>query len=315
MHDSCASGSTPLAGDPVDARIAALAQDQHGVLSLPQLGALGLGRGSIAHRIKIGRLHRIHPGVYAVGHEIVSLKGRFMAATLALGPAAVISHRSAAILHGMLESAAARIDVSSPGRRSPGRSIRAHQTRTLAAQDVTTLDGVPVTSIARTLLDLADVAPARHVERALHQAEILRAFDLTALEDVLARANGRRGAKILRQALAQHKRGPTLTRSELEEAFLAIIDRAGLARPRMNTKVRGYTVDAYWPERRLIVEIDSYKYHRSRSRFESDRRRDVLLQSAGLRTARFTDMRIEYEPVAVEHDLRALVDSRQVRSS
>jgi hypothetical protein len=127
--------------------------------------ALRLNRGSIAHRIRVGRLHRVHPGVYAVGHPILSLKGRFMAATFATGPGAVISHRSAAILHGLLGSAAARIDVTSRCRRSPGRSIRAHQTRTLAPQDVTAVDGIPVTSIARTLLDLTDVVPARHVER------------------------------------------------------------------------------------------------------------------------------------------------------
>jgi very-short-patch-repair endonuclease len=276
--------------------------------------ALRLNRGSIAHRIRVGRLHRVHPGVYAVGHPIISLKGRFMAATFATGPGAVISHRSAAILHGLLGSAAARIDVTSRCRRSPGRSIRAHQTRTLAPQDVTAVDGIPVTSIARTLLDLTDVVPARHVERALDQAELLRGFDLVALEDVLARGNGRRTKK-LRAALAQHRRGPTLTRSELEEAFLALVDRAGLPRPRMNERVCGYTVDAYWPRLGLVVEIDSFKYHRTRSRFEADRRRDVALQTAGLRTARFTDLRIEYEPDAVARDLRALVDSCSTRSS
>jgi hypothetical protein len=216
--------------------------------------ALGLNRGSIAHRIRVGRLHRVHPGVYAVGHPILSLKGRFMAATFATGPGAVISHRSAAILHGLLGSAAARIDVTSRCRRSPGRSIRAHQTRTLAPQDVTAVDGIPVTSIARTLLDLTDVVPARHVER-----------------------------------------------------------RARAASPRPDAHplgTRGGIPRAYRSRR-----SPAFKYHRTRSRFEADRRRDVALQTAGLRTARFTDLRIEYEPDAVARDLRALVDSCSTRSS
>jgi very-short-patch-repair endonuclease len=221
-----------------------------------------IGRGSIAHRVESGRLHRIHPGVYAVGHSLLSLNGKYMAATLAAGEGAVLGHRSAADLHGLL----------------------------------------------------ADVAQQRHVERALHQAEILRAFDLAALEDAVARANGRR-TKVLRAALEQHRHAPAFTPSELEEAFLALVDAAGLPRPRTNTHVCGHAVDAYWPDLGLVVELDSFKYHRTRARFESDRRRDIALQAAGLRTVRFTDRRIAHEPEAIAHDLRRLVDSRPSRSS
>lgn len=311
MHDSRASDSTP----PFDALIAALARRQHGVVSLAQLAELGLGRGSIAHRVKTGRLHRVHRAVYAVGHPILSLDGKFMAATLACGDGAVLSHRAGAALHGLLKSATARIEVSCARRCQPSRSLRPHQTRTLAPQDITTVEGIPVTSVARTLLDLADVAPARQAERALHQAEILGVFDLTALDDVLARANGRRGARALRQALELHRRAPALTRSGLEDAFLALVDAAALPRPLMNTPLHGFTVDAYWPEHGVVVELDSYKYHRTRRVFESDRRRDIVLQNAGLRTARVTDTRIEDEPDIVVRDLRALVDSRRARSS
>ena len=237
-----------------------------------------------------------------------------MAATLAAGDGAVLSHRSAAILHGLLDSATTRIELSCARRRQPSRSLNVHRTRTLAEADVTTVAHIPVTTVARTLLDLADVAPARHVERAIHQAEILGVFDLAAIHDVLARANGRRTRRLL-AAIEQHNRAPSLTRSGLEEAFLALVDAAGIARPRTNTHVCGHEVDAYWPDHALVVELDSFKYHKTRARFESDRRRDIALQRAGLRAARFTDDRIEHEPDAVLEDLHDLVDSRPSRSS
>ena len=254
MHDSRAESSTPA----LDARIAALALRQHGVVSARQLNALGVERGALAHRLKTGRLHRIHRGVYAPGHPILSLKAQVMVAVLAAGDGAVISHAAAALLHGLLAFNAYRIDVSSPRRLQRSATLRPHQTRTLRPEDVTTVDGIPVTTVARTLLDLAATAPQRHVERALDQAEILRVFDARALEEQIARANGR-ATKRLAAALARHRDGPTLTRSELEEAFLALIDRAGLPRPRTNTRVCGVEVDAYLPEHRLVVEVDSYR--------------------------------------------------------
>ena len=311
MHVSRAPDSTP----PVDLRIALLAGRQHGVVSRAQLAALGLGRGSIAHRVKTGRLHRVHPCVYAVGHSVLTLHGRFMAATLACGEGTLLSHRSAAELHGLLASRAARIDVSAPGRRVPSRALTVHTTRTLAARDVTTVERIPLTSVARTLLDLADVVAPRNVERALQQAEILRAFDLSALDDILARANGRRGTGILRRALELHRGGTTATRSGLEEAFLALVDGAGLPRPRINARILGYEVDAHWPRHGVVVELDSFKFHRTRRAFEADRRRDIVLQAAGMRIARFTDRRIEQEPEAVMKDLHGLVDSGASRSS
>lgn len=204
--------------------------------------------------------------------------------------------------------------MSCSRRRQPSRSITSHHTRTLQANDVTSVDGIPVTSVARTLLDLADAVPQRRVERAIHQAEILGAFDLTALDDVLARANGRR-TKILRAALEQQRQRPAFTRSELEEAFLALVDDAGLPRPIMNTHICGHEADAYWPEHRLVVEIDSFKFHKTRRAFESDRRRDIARQASGLRTARFTDRRIAHEPDGVMSDLSALVDSPPPDSS
>jgi predicted transcriptional regulator of viral defense system len=310
MRHGRGSGSTP----PPDARIAELARAQHGLVAFRQLRSLGLGRDAIAYRAKTGRLHRIHPGVYAVGHRILALKGQYMAAALAAGDGAAISHRSAAQLHGLLAATTARIDVSSPRRLKPTRAIRPHQTRTLAPRDVTTVDGIPVTTVARTLLDLVAVAPQRHVERAIDQAEILRTFDLAALDDVVSRANGR-ATKRLERALQAHRDGPAMTRSELEEAFLALVAEARLPRPRINARVCGYEVDAYWPDRGVVVELDSYRYHHTRRAFESDRRRDIALQAAGIRTARITDRRINREPRAVVTDLRRLVDSGPPLSS
>ena len=289
---------------PVEAQIAALARAQHGVVGLRQLLALGLSRSAVAYRLRSGRLHRVMPGVLAVGHDLLTSKGRFMAAVLSCGEGSLLSHRSAACHRALLGGSFALVDVSCPRQRRARAGLRVHRTRTLAPRDVTVHDGIPVTSVARTLLDLADVAPRRLVERAIHQAEILRVFDLRAVDDVLARANGRRGAAVLRAALAQE---PAFTRSELEEALLALVASAGLPRPRMNTLVEGHEVDAYWPEHRLAVELDSRRYHHTTRNFESDRQRDVILLKAGVRTARITDKRLSTAPQAVANDLRELL--------
>jgi len=238
-----------------------------------------------------------------------------MAAALAVGRDAVISHRSAADLWGLLSSATATLEVSCPRRCRPSRSPTVRRTRTLTPADRTTVDGIPATTVARTLLDLADVAPARHVERALDQAEVLRLFDLVAVHDVLARAAGRRGAPALRAALDAQRGGPTFTRSGLEEAFLALVRGAGLPTPRTSAHVCGFEVDVHWPAHGVVVGLDSYTYHRTRRAFEADRCRDIALQAAGLRTARFTDRRIAHDPAGVLDDVRnLLVDSARGRS-
>jgi predicted transcriptional regulator of viral defense system len=307
-----ASDHTP----PADAAIAALTKGQHGVVARDQLRTLGLGKAAIEHRVRAGRLHRLHPGVYAVGHVLLSSFGRFVAAVFACGPGAVLSHWSAAHLHRLLASARTRVDVLSPRDRRPKRGIAHHRTRSLPPGDVTVIEGIPVTTVARTLLDLAGVARPRQLERALDQAEVLGTFDLAAIEAILARANGHRGAARLRAALALQQRSSTLTRSGLEEAFLTLVDAAALPRPRLNVRLCGFTVDAYWPESGLVAEIDSFRYHRRRRSFEADRRRDIALQTAGLRVVRVTDTRIEFEPEGVVEDLvRLAVDSATTRSS
>jgi very-short-patch-repair endonuclease len=278
--------------------------------------ALGLGRGAIRHRIGSGRLHRVLPRVYAVGHEILTVEGRFMAATLYCGAGAALSHRSAAHHWGLLASAAATVDISCPRQRRSTGTVRVHEMGSLRPADLTTHEAIPVTTVARTLLDLAEVAPPRHVERALDQAEVLRRFDLRAVDEVLARAHGRRGAPVLRAALDEHGRGPSLTRSELEEAFLALVRASDLPRPRLNARVAGFEVDAYWPAQRLAVELDGAAYHHTPRAFEGDRRRDIALLKAGVRTARVTRRRLGRDPQEVVADLRALlVDSSPAHSS
>jgi predicted transcriptional regulator of viral defense system len=243
--------------------IAEIAASQHGVISLTQLRELGLSARAVQNRVAIGKLHRIHRGVYAVGHPVLSKEGRWMAAVLACGPDALLSHRSAAALWGIRPTARSRIDVTlgrPTGRALPGIDI--HRTRTLGAQDATKVTNIPCTTVARTLLDLADVVDRRGLERAVEQAEILRLLDLTAVDDVLARAAGRRGAPVLRAIVADYDPEPAPTKNELERRFLELCRNAALPSPRVNAWVTveadGFEVDFSWPDARLIVEVDGY---------------------------------------------------------
>jgi predicted transcriptional regulator of viral defense system len=206
---------------PLDLAISRVAERQHAVISLTQLKRLGLSASAVRGRAASGRLHRIHRGVYAVGHARLTQRGHWMAAVLAYGPAARLSHRSAALLNLRADNRH-RTDVSVPSRSARSRpGIDVHRTTTLTARDCTTVDGIPCTSVARTLLDLAEVVPPRQAERAIEQAEFLRLFDLRAVEDVLARANGRPGASVLRSVLVDLEE-PGLTASDTEELFLAL---------------------------------------------------------------------------------------------
>src|SRR5215213_1579293 len=181
---------------PVDVAIGELARKQHGLVTLGQLQSAGLSPSGVRKRVARGRLHRLHRGVYAVGHSILSGPGRVLAAVLAYGPGAVASHRTAAGLLGLIADGRATIDVSLPraARSRPG--VAAHATAILLADDLTRRHGIPCTDVARTLLDLADAAPRRLVERAVDQAQVLRVFDLRAIEAVLTRADGRRGGVV-----------------------------------------------------------------------------------------------------------------------
>jgi very-short-patch-repair endonuclease len=296
----------------VDAAIAALAERQHGVVGLGQLQALGLSASAVRDRVASGRLHRIHYGVYAVGHGRLTREGHWMAAVLAYGPSARLSHRSAAALWNVRPDNRPTADVSLPRRSARSRpGIAAHASTTLTAADCTTVDGIPCTTLARTLLDLAEVVDRRGLERAIEQAEVLRLFDLRAVEDVLARANGRRGAAVLRAVLTDRAE-PALTKSDLEECFLSLCRAGLLPSPEVNAGLvvddgPPIEVDFLWRAQRLAVETDAFGTHGTRHSFERDRRRDQRLKVAGYDPLRFTRRQIMKEPDSVLVTLGALL--------
>jgi very-short-patch-repair endonuclease len=286
-------------------KVMALADRRHGIVTRRQLHALDLSDTAIRGWIRRGVLHRVHRGVYSVGPGALAVEGRMLAAVLACGPGAALSHRSAAALWGLRQTDQRRIDVTAvvdAGRRD--RAITFHRTRTLDA-DRTTHRGVPITTVARTLVDLAGVVPVAAVERALSQAEVLSLYDHTALDEVLERSNGRRGARALRAALGVPI---VFTRSELENRMLALCRRHRLPTPQVNAIVCGQEVDFYWPAARLIVETDGHKYHRTQRAFEDDRRRDADLTVAGHRVVRITYRRLVNESDAVAGTIRALLE-------
>jgi hypothetical protein len=296
---------------PPDRMVAVLAERQHGVVARRQLAELGLGRGAIHRRMTAGRLHRIHAGVYAVGYRRLSVHGRWMAAVLACGPTALLSHRSAAALLGLLLTSGSLIDVASPGRtrhKRPGVAL--HRPRELHAEDRAVRDRIPVTSVARTLLDLGHVVQPRQMRRAIDEAERLGLFDLRAVERLIGRAQGHPGLRHLEVALRQYSGPPPPTRSELERRFLDLCAEAGLPRPQVNVLVQGLEVDVLWSNRRLIVELDGYAFHHDRASFEEDRKRDAALNLAGYRVLRITDRRLHREPGMVVDMIRALLGAR-----
>jgi very-short-patch-repair endonuclease len=290
------------------------------VVSLSQLQLCGLSPSGVRQRVAAGRLTRIQRGVYAVGHARLTGHGRWMAAVLAYGDGAVLSHRSAAALHGIRPTQRGKTDVTLPSQSArPRPGIDVHRSTTLTDAHVTTVDGIPCTSVARTLLDLADVIDERGVEKAIDQAEVLRVFDLREMEEVLERADGRRGASVVRRLLAKYG-GPTLTDEELEELFLALCRRASLPSPAVNEWVVledgiAYKADFLWRAERLIVETDGWGSHRTRRAFEHDRRRDRRLRLAAWDVIRFTWHDVEREPDEVVGFLTRFWRARTMRDA
>ncbi|PZR67622.1 MAG: hypothetical protein DLM63_06115 [Solirubrobacterales bacterium] len=301
---------------PLDDALADLAIAQHGVVALAQLRALGFSERAVRGRVGRRRLYGLHEGVYAFGRPDLNPRGRWLAAVLACGHGAVLSYASAAALWELRRTSQAAIDVTIQGASGRRRSeIRIHRSRTLAPDEVTTLDAIPCTTVARTLVDLADVLPHRKLERALEQADVLRLLDAKALERSLSRARGRHGAPALRVIVAQALADPTasITRSELEELFLSLCRAEGIPRPRVNQQIAlpdgsAIEVDFHWPTQRLVVETDGHAYHRTRQAFERDRKRDQRLQLAGWRPVRFTWWQIARDPNQVASTTLALLN-------
>jgi very-short-patch-repair endonuclease len=274
-----------------DAAIARIAARQHGVISIGQLKELGIGRQSVTRRVQAGTLHRLHREVFAVGHRGVSKAGRWMAAVLACGPGAVLSHTSAGELWGMLRArrppSPAAVEVhphvtvsSEAGRRRPGIVI--HRSRTLKPEDILVRHSIPVTTPSRTLIDLRRLLPQPQFAAALRQAEFLRLPIAAALE-------------------------PDHTRSELESRFLALCRRHRIPGPEVNVRAGPFIVDFLWPEHALVVELDGYEAHGTRSAFEGDRARDAQLTALGFRVVRLTWRQLKNEPAEVAGALRELL--------
>lgn len=292
---------------PVDREVGELAQRQHGVVAHRQLTDIGLSPSAIRRRLGLGRLHPVHQGVYAVGHSRLSGHGRWIAAVLACGPGALLSQGTAAALWAILPSSSAQIHVVAARTRTRRPGIALHRPRYVPEEDRAVMDGIPATSVARTLVDLAGVVPRQRLKHAVDEAERLQLFDLRAVERVMHRSPGRRGLTALRALLCDYRGPPPATRSELERRFLDLCHEAGLPRPQVNVLVGGHEVDVVWHDRRLIVEVDGHAYHNTRGAFEDDRIRDATLQAAGYRVIRITHRRMEAEPADVIALLRGLL--------
>lgn len=292
--------------------ITELAERQFGVLSAAQLYALGLTKDWVAGRVTAGWLHRVHRGVYAVGHRRLGMTGHCMAAVLACGDGAVLSHRSAAALWSFgRQRPADAIDVTlrtrAGRRRRPG--IRVHRPRRLPEDELSIDRGIPATAPARTILDLASVIRVRPLERAVDEADRLRLVDADDLIELVRRHPGHPGAGRLRGLLARHQIGSTATRSELEERFLALCRRHHLPQPEVNVPLLDYVVDFLWSEGRLVVEVDGRATHDTRRAFQADRDRDGRLAVAGYRVLRFTWWDVSRRPAVVADRIRRLLNA------
>jgi very-short-patch-repair endonuclease len=275
----------------LDQLITDLCDRQEGVVSHRQLLSLGISRAAIETRLLRGSLYLKHLGVYSVGRRQLSQRGEWMAAVLACGDEALLGYWDAMALHRLLEKRRPEIHVI--GRRSrhhrPG--IVVHRPRSIHPDDRTIVDGIPVTSVARTLVDLAAVAAPRVVERASDEAERLGVLDIEQLSALCQRSHGRRGLSSIRQILAGHAPAAG-TDSLFEVVFQKLCQEEGFPRPLTNVSVAGFVVDAYWPDCELVVELDGYEYHHTRRAFERDRARDAALRLAGKEVLRVTHQQI-----------------------
>ncbi len=287
--------------------MAELAGRQSGIADRAQLRRCGLDDAAIARWIAHGRLHRLHRGVYAVGHAVIAIRGRLVAAVLYGGPGAVLSHQTAGWCWGLLDAEPRRIHVSTPNRRRSVREIRIHRPRTI---DSTVNDGVALTTVPRTLLDLAATLPFTDLRQALAKADHLNLLEARTVEAQLGR--GRAGAREIRRALSLHCPELARTRSVLEERFVALIERHRIAMPEVNVRLEGFVVDALWRRERVVVELDGHDTHSYPAAAERDRRRDLLLRRGGFTVLRYTWQQVTEEQGAVIGDLQAaLAASRQ----
>jgi very-short-patch-repair endonuclease len=316
--ESCVSGSIggkcrtramAESHESPDRMIGDLAGLQHGVVGRWQLRELGFTADGIEGRLGRGALLRVHRGVYAVGHRSLTVEGRWIAAVLACEPGAVLTHRTAGQLWGIVPRSPIAPEVTRPTsfRARPG--IRGHQAA-LPTDEIEEVGGIRVTSVSRTLFDLAAVSSERQLERAMNEANVRRLTSRLSLPQLLERYPGRRGAVNLRGLLGS-KRPCGITRNDFEEQFVAFLDANGLPRPRLNATlaIRGRFLqpDCVWDRQRLLLELDGREVHGTEQAFESDRERDRILLVEGWRSTRVTWRQLHDEPAAIAADLRHLL--------
>lgn len=277
----------PRATPDRDLRMLAHAEGRHGIVTTDQLRAFGFSSSAVDRRLRVRRLHAVHRGVHSiVPASLLSIEGRWLAAVLAAGPGALLSHRAAAALWDLRPIPSGPIDVvvGGDGGRRRRRGLVVHRSRTLTEADRAAKHDIPVTSARRTLADLRCVVSTASWAAAVRQAEILR-LDTGPIAGFV----------------------PDRAKSDLERTMSRIVRRAGLPTPEVNTLVEGFEVDLLWRTQRLVAEVDSRRFHATPTAFERDRRRDAVLLVAGYRTVRFTDVQIETGPDLVGATLSALL--------
>lgn len=307
-----------VAGEPhsisAEKAIRRIAERQHGIVTRAQLRKLGLGKGLIDYRLATERIDEVHRGVYALNAALLTREGRWLAAALAVGEDGASSHHSAAALWSIRRGSGLPPHVTCPRALRPRPGIKLHRLP-LADDEITRERGIPVTTPARTLLDLAACLPPTALRRAAREADFLRLTSTgPSLPELLDRYRGRTGSRAARALLETGWAGGR-TRSNHEERFLELIERSRLPRPEINgvVEVGGewFEVDFIWRGARLIVEVDDLSSHGMASAFEADRRRDRILQAAGFQVLRVTPRQIATEGGALTGDLRRLLDARR----
>jgi very-short-patch-repair endonuclease/predicted transcriptional regulator of viral defense system len=292
------------------AAVAELAARQHGLVTHRQLLQLGFSSGKIGRSSRAARLHRVHRGVYSVGHAVVSDRARCLAAVMTSGRGAVVSHNAAAWLWGLVPACPKTIDVTVPRNGDQRAGIALHHSSTLVPEEHGKFGPIPATALPRTLLDLAATTSPRFAWSAIDRAERRNLLDLTRIDAMLTRRRGHRGAERLRKALEIY-REPGFYRARSERLLRRLVRKQGLRQPRINTWVDRFEIDAYWEEERFAVEVDGWEAHRTRKAFEDDRLRREEMKLAGIDVVPVSARRIEQRPDEVGRHLALLLQRRR----
>jgi hypothetical protein len=269
-----------------------------------------LTSSAVSKRVKRGALHPVHPGVYAYAHPALSQEGRWLAAVFAGGPGAVLGHLCVAALILRIDRfALGDPDVIVPRRHRPVPGVRIHNCRRLDRRDVTTCRGIPVTTVARMLVDLSDVLTAHQLAFVIKEAAYRKRLNLRAVRQAMVRANGRHNLGVLERAIELYLNGSAGTKSPHEDAFLALLP-ATIPEPLVNTQLAGFEVDFLWPEQMLVVEVDGGGHERPTAR-RKDALEERVLRGAGYELLRFTDVQVHRQRALVRGAVTAALSARQ----